>query len=77
MSAKDIEPELFLPKRFYWIVGPSYDLGEKEFRIIWNDVMVKQGLFKDRRIKKAYNVKSGSMFIESLSTSTNTGVAPV
>ncbi len=64
MSAKDIEPELFLPKRFYWIVGPSYDLGEKEFRIIWNDVMVKQGLIRDRRIKKAYNVKSGSMFIE-------------
>ena len=64
MTAKDMEPELFLPKKFYWIVGPSYDLGEKEFRVIWNDVMVKQGLIRDRRIKKSYNVKSGSMFIE-------------
>jgi hypothetical protein len=64
MSAKDIEPELFLPKRHYWIIGPTYDLGEKEFRIIWNDIMVKQGLFKDRRIKKSYSLKGGSMFIE-------------
>lgn len=64
MSAKDMEPELFVPGRYFWIVGPSYDLGEKEFRIIWDDIMIKHGLIRDKRIKKAYNVKSGSMYIE-------------
>ena len=64
MSAKDMEPELFVPGRYFWIVGPSYDLGEKEFRIIWDDIMIKHGLIRDKRIKKSYNVKSGSMYIE-------------
>ena len=64
MSAKDAEPELMKPNSYYWIVGPNYDLGEKEFRVIWDDLMVKQGLIHDKRIKKSYNVKSGSMFIE-------------
>ena len=64
MSARDLEPELFIPNRFYWIVGPSYDLGEKEFRVIWDDLMIGQGLVHDKRIKRAYNVKSGSMYLE-------------
>jgi hypothetical protein len=64
MSAKDMEPELFVPNRYFWIVGPSYDLGEKEFRIIWDDLMVKHGLVHDKRIKRSYNVKSGSMYLE-------------
>ena len=64
MSAKDMEPELFKPNSFYWIIGPNYDLGEKEFRIIWDDLMVRRGLIHDKRIKRSYNVKSGSMFLE-------------
>ncbi len=54
MSARDVAPELFLPDKRFWIIGPTYDLGEKEFRIIWDDLMIKQGLAKDKRIKKAY-----------------------
>jgi hypothetical protein len=64
MSARDLEPKLFEAKKRFWIAGPTYDLGEKEFRVIWDDIMIGQGLHKDRRIKKAYNVKGGSMFIE-------------
>lgn len=64
MAARDLEPELFLPNRMYWIVGPSYDLGEKEFRVVWNDLMVGQKLAKDKRVKRAYNKKQGNMFIE-------------
>ena len=64
MSARDMEPELFQPNKWFWIVGPSYDLGEKEFRIIWDDLMIRKGLIHDKRIKKSYNVKGGSMYIE-------------
>lgn len=64
MSAKDMEPELFIPNRYFWIVGPSYDLGEKEFRIIWDDLMIRRGLIHDKRIKRGYNVKGGSMYLE-------------
>lgn len=64
MAARDAEPELFLPNKMFWIVGPTYDLGEKEFRVIWNDLIIGQGLGKDKRIKKGYNKRSGVMFIE-------------
>lgn len=64
MAARDMEPELFLPNRQFWIVGPTYDLGEKEFRIIWDDLMIKGGMASDKRIKKTYNRRSGTMFIE-------------
>lgn len=65
MAGRDLEPHLVMPeKRMYWIVGPTYDLGEKEFRVVWDDLIVKQGLGKDKRVKKAWNKKQGDMFIE-------------
>src|SRR5690606_10440315 len=64
MASRDLEPELFLPDRRFWIVGPNYDLGEKEFRVIWNDLIVGQALGRDKRVKKAYNKKQGDMYIE-------------
>jgi len=64
MAGRDVEPELFLPNRRYWIVGPNYDLGEKEFRVIWNDLIIGRELGKDKRVKKAYNKKQGDMYIE-------------
>lgn len=64
MAARDAEPDLFKPDGMYWIVGPTYDLGEKEFRIIWDDLVRGLGLGDDKRIRKGYNKKSGTMFIE-------------
>lgn len=64
MAAKDLEPKLLLPNRRYWIVGPTYSLGEKEFRVIWNDMIIKQKLGRDPRVKKAYSPKQGTMYIE-------------
>lgn len=64
MAGRDIEPQLFEPNKRFWIVGPTYDLGEKEFRVIWDDLMIFMGLGKDKRIKKAYNKRQGEMFIE-------------
>jgi len=64
MAARDLEPELFTPKKRFWAVGPTYDLGEKEFRVVWDDLIVGQAFGKDKRVKKSYNKRSGEMYIE-------------
>ena len=64
MAGRDAGAELFLPQRRYWIVGPTYDLAEKEFRVIWDDLIVGQKLGLDKRVKKAYSKRSGEMWIE-------------
>lgn len=64
MAARDLEPELMIPNRRYWIVGPTYDLGEKEFRYLWQDMIVKLKFGRDKRVKKAYNKRAGEMYIE-------------
>ena len=64
MAGRDMEPKLFEPGKMFWIVGPTYDLGEKEFRVIWNDLIVNMKLGRDKRVKKAYNKKQGNMWIE-------------
>lgn len=64
MAARDMGSKLFLPKKWYWIVGPTYDLAEKEFRIIWDDLIVGRKLGRDKRVKKAYNKKQGEMHIQ-------------
>jgi len=64
MAARDLEPNLFLPKKRFWIVGPTYDLAEKEFRVIWDDLIIGKQFGRDKRIKKAYNKKQGDMYIQ-------------
>jgi len=64
MAGRDLEPKLFIPNQLYWVVGPTYDLGEKEFRVVWNDLIVGQKLGKDKTIKRAYNKKQGNMWIQ-------------
>lgn len=64
MAGRDLEPRMFIPDRRYWIVGPTYDLGEKEFRVIWNDLIVKLEFGKNKKVRKAYNKRSGEMYIE-------------
>lgn len=64
MTAKDIEPLLMVPDQRIWLVAPTYRLGEKEFRVIWNDMMIKLEFMKDPDIRKAYNLKQGDMFIQ-------------
>ncbi len=64
MAAKEFEPMLMVPNRRYWIVGPTYDLGEKEFRIIWNDMIIKLGLGKEKDVRRSYNKKQGDLYIE-------------
>jgi hypothetical protein len=64
MAGYDTCPKLLLPKKMVWIVGPTYDLAEKEFRVIWDALIIKLEMGKDKRIKRAYNKKQGNMWIE-------------
>lgn len=64
MASRDCGAELFLPDRRFWIVGPTYDLAEKEFRVIWNDLIIGQKLGLDKRVKKGYSKRSGEMWLE-------------
>lgn len=52
----------FIPDTYNWIVGPTYKLGEKEFRVVFSDYQ-KLGLLK--YCKKAYSVKQGDMRIQT------------
>lgn len=54
--------KMFNPDSYNWIVGPTYSLGEKEFRVVFRD-FDKLGLLK--YCKKAYNVKQGDMRIQT------------
>jgi len=64
MAGRDLEPELLDAGKMFWITGPTYDLGEKEFRVIWNDLIIGQRLGREKSVKKRYNKKQGDMFIE-------------
>lgn len=63
MVASDLQPKLLLPNKRYWIVGPTYDLAEKEFRVIWQDMVVGLQLGKDKTVSKSYSKKQGNMSI--------------
>lgn len=52
--------KMFVADSVNWIVGPDYGLGEKEFRVVWQDFN-KLGLLK--YCNKSYNVKQGNMRI--------------
>jgi hypothetical protein len=64
MAGRKIGSQLLIPKQRLWIVGPTYDLGEKEFRVVWDDLIIKLGLGKDKRVKRAFNKGQGDMYIE-------------
>ena len=64
MAGRDLEPLLFTHGKRYWIIGPTYDLAEKEFRVVWDDLIVGMGFGREKKIKRAYNKKQGDMYIE-------------
>jgi hypothetical protein len=54
---------LFMPGVRGWVVAPKYKLGEYEFRYIW-EFARKLGVLGHRDTRKAYNVRTGEMFIQ-------------
>lgn len=47
-----------------YFTGNTFDLSEKEFRVVWQDLIVGQNLGRDKRVKKAYNKAQGNMYIQ-------------
>lgn len=65
MAAAEILPRLLEPGTRGWIVGPEYKVGEKEFRYVWEDVILNLKLHNAGLVKrKAYNIRTGEMYIE-------------
>lgn len=62
MVGHDLGADMFIPDQYYWIVGTTYRTGEKEFRVVYNDLVRKLKL--GSKLKKSYNVKQGDMRIE-------------
>jgi hypothetical protein len=64
MAAVEVTTALMDPtqKVMGWIIGPTYNLGEKEFRYVWED-MRRLGILH-RLKRKAFNLRTGEMFIE-------------
>jgi len=54
--------KMFVPDSYNWIIGPTYKLGEKEFRVVWRDFEELDIL---RYCKKTNNVKQGQMEIRT------------
>jgi hypothetical protein len=52
----------FVPDSINWIIGTSYRIGEKEFRVVWEDY-TKLGILKYCR--KAYSQHQGDMYIRT------------
>src|SRR6266536_2077239 len=64
MGARELEPLMMMPNKRLWIVGVTYDLAEKEFRVIWHDMLIKLGLGKEKVVKRSYAKKQGDLSIE-------------
>jgi hypothetical protein len=56
----EITYRAFMPESYIWIIGPTYKLGEKEFRVVHNDFVKKLRL---PGVKTSYNPKQGDMKI--------------
>lgn len=62
-AAHEMTAAMFIPDSYYWICGPDYSLGEKEFRIVYNDIIRKLDMRNIKGIKVTNNPKQGDMSI--------------
>lgn len=64
-AARDVEPMILLPGTRGWIVGPSYELAEKEFRYIWDDLVIRgPSLGVPKPVHKKYDPRTGDMWLK-------------
>jgi len=66
-AAMDIFPDLLMPNQEWWIVGPQYVLGEREFRQVHNACKKMRigdsTLASMKGFREVYNLQSGDMRI--------------
>lgn len=64
-AANELTYQMFNPNSYYWIVAPSYAIGEKEFRIVHENFRTKlKGIASVKGFKASYSVKQGDMRIQ-------------
>lgn len=59
-AGNELTAYMFTPDSRYWIVGPTYRLGEKEFRVVLYNLVTK---LKIPKLRFSNNVKQGDMRI--------------
>lgn len=59
-AAREVEPLILTPNTNGWIVGPTYELGEKEFRYIYDDLITKLNM---PVTECSYNIRQGNFII--------------
>lgn len=62
VAGRRMTKKMFTPDTYNWICAPSYRLGEKEFRVVWQDFN-KLGILK--YCKKGYSLHQGDMYIDT------------
>lgn len=63
-TAMDMAYHCFTPDAYFWIVGPTYKLAEKEYRVIYDVFMRKLKREFEGRVKATNNAKQGDMRME-------------
>lgn len=63
-AGRRLTKKMFTPNSINWIVAPTFPLGEKEFRVVWNDFKALGILEESSLCRKSYNMEQGNMFIE-------------
>lgn len=48
LGGREATAQLVIPKSYVWVVGPTMDLAEKEFRVVW-DLTINKGFLPARR----------------------------
>jgi len=56
-AAREAEPVILQPGTRTWVVAPTYDLTDKVFREIWNDMIIKQRLPTIRQSEREHYIK--------------------
>lgn len=67
VAGHEFTAAMFIPDTRWWIVGPTYALAEKEFRVVHDDLFLNLGKKHPsliQKCKKQYNVNQGNMRIE-------------
>lgn len=67
-AGMEMTAALFVPNSFYWIVGPTYKLGEKEFRVVKNNLKKLRfggtSMWTHPDVRKRDDLATGQMWVE-------------
>ena len=60
-AIRDSWPDYFIPNTEHWLVGPTYELGEREFSVLYDDVLRMPEIANHKGTKVSYSVQAGNM----------------